>query len=32
MKNHGYYYAILGETGPIEYYEKVCEAKLTPYI
>ncbi|MBM7584197.1 N-acetylglutamate synthase-like GNAT family acetyltransferase [Bacillus pakistanensis] len=32
MKDRGYYYAILGEEGPIEYYEKVCNAKLITYI
>ncbi|WP_036841631.1 GNAT family N-acetyltransferase [Pontibacillus marinus] len=30
MKQKGYEYAILGEAGPIEYYERACGAKLIP--
>jgi len=32
MKQKGYEYAILGEAGPIEYYERACGAKLIPII
>ncbi|MBP0726937.1 GNAT family N-acetyltransferase [Bacillus sp. RG28] len=30
MKMKGYYYAIIGEAGPIEFYEKNCGAILIP--
>jgi len=30
MKQKGYEYAILGEAGPIEYYERSCGARLIP--
>lgn len=30
MKQKGYEYAIIGEAGPIEYYERACGAKVIP--
>ena len=30
MKKTGYEYAIIGEVGPIEFYEKVCNATVIP--
>lgn len=30
MKEIGYEYAIIGQAGPIEFYEKNCNAKLIP--
>jgi Acetyltransferase (GNAT) family len=30
MKSIGYEYAIIGEAGPIEFYERSCNAKLIP--
>jgi GNAT superfamily N-acetyltransferase len=30
MKQRGYMYAVLKEAGPIEFYEKTCDAKLIP--
>ncbi|WP_064091298.1 GNAT family N-acetyltransferase [Rossellomorea aquimaris] len=30
MKEKGYMYALLKEAGPIEFYEKTCEARLIP--
>ncbi|MCA1054493.1 GNAT family N-acetyltransferase [Rossellomorea aquimaris] len=30
MKNQDYMYAVLKEAGPVEFYEKVCDAKLIP--
>ena len=31
MKEVGYAYAIIGEAGPIEFYETTCEAKVIPF-
>lgn len=31
MKETGYAYAILGGAGPIEFYEKACQAVVIPY-
>ncbi|WP_421378925.1 GNAT family N-acetyltransferase [Bacillus salacetis] len=31
MKRKGYAYIVLGEAGPIEYYEKECGAMLIPF-
>ncbi|MGM0845357.1 MAG: GNAT family N-acetyltransferase [Bacillota bacterium] len=31
MKEKGYAYIVLGEAGPIEYYEKECRATLIPF-
>ena len=30
MKSIGYEYAVIGQAGPIEFYERVCNAKLIP--
>ncbi|WP_052504379.1 GNAT family N-acetyltransferase [Rossellomorea aquimaris] len=30
MQEKGYMYAVLKEAGPIEFYEKMCNAKLIP--
>ncbi|QIW20654.1 GNAT family N-acetyltransferase [Bacillus thuringiensis] len=30
MKQDGYEYAIIGQAGPIEFYERNCEARLIP--
>jgi len=30
MKELGYHYAIIGEAGPIEFYEKACNAVVIP--
>ncbi|MGP4074694.1 GNAT family N-acetyltransferase [Halobacillus sp. K22] len=30
MADEGYEYAVIGEAGPIEFYEKACNAKLIP--
>lgn len=30
MKEIGYEYAIIGEAGPIEFYEKSCNAVIIP--
>lgn len=30
MANIGYEYAIIGQAGPIEFYERVCDAKIIP--
>ncbi|MDD1369069.1 GNAT family N-acetyltransferase, partial [Bacillus sp. MHSD17] len=30
MKQNGYEYAIIGQAGPIEFYEKNCDARLIP--
>lgn len=30
MKSAGYEYAIIGQAGPIEFYEENCDAKLIP--
>ncbi len=31
MKRVGYQYVIIGQAGPIEFYEKCCNAKLIPF-
>ncbi|MGN4611187.1 GNAT family N-acetyltransferase [Bacillus cereus group sp. MYBK71-2] len=30
MKQEGYEYAIIGQAGPIEFYERTCDARLIP--
>ncbi|HGA0510834.1 TPA: GNAT family N-acetyltransferase [Bacillus pacificus] len=30
MKQEGYEYAIIGQAGPIEFYERICDARLIP--
>ncbi|WP_425454571.1 hypothetical protein [Gracilibacillus dipsosauri] len=30
MKEAGYEYAIIGQAGPIEFYEKACQARVIP--
>ncbi|WP_309446338.1 hypothetical protein [Peribacillus butanolivorans] len=32
MSNVGYEYAIIGAAGPIEFYEKACNAVVIPYV
>ncbi|MGE7602973.1 GNAT family N-acetyltransferase [Peribacillus sp. NPDC097675] len=32
MSNIGYEYAIIGDAGPIEFYEKACNAVVIPYV
>ena len=30
MKQDGYEYAIIGQAGPVEFYERCCNARLIP--
>jgi len=32
MKDIGYEYAVIGEAGPLEFYEKACNAVVIPRV